>query len=557
MDTVDRNAQTHRTEGFRWERAETVVFLAAYQADPGRSQREFARQQGVPRSTLRHWLDRKAALSLDPEEADFFESPAGLAFLHRLMVALHLVFEQNGSCGLRQISRFLELTRLDSVVASSYGSQQKFSAAMETEILAFAEHERRRLGAQMPPKDMALCEDETFHPRPCLVAIEPVSGYIPVETYCDRRDAATWNQVVQEALEGLPVRVVQCVSDEAGGLLAHARDGLNAHHSPDLFHVQQELSGATAFTLASQTRRAEEAREAARRERQRAEAERDACQSQCPQSEVVLSLEQEVADAARREAEAEARMTACQERQQRAREARRGLSEDYHPFDPVTGSPWDAEEVSRRLTARFDEIERVAREAELSERCQQKIAKARRVLVALLATIAFFWRRVQARLETLSLSPELERVFVEKLLAGHYFVRAAAKASTAERRQPLRALGERLLNHARDGPLSELPEEQRRLLEQAAEQCAVLFQRSSSCVEGRNGQLALWHHSLHRLSDRRLSVLTALHNYFLRRPDGTTAAERFFEAAPGDLFPWLLERLPFPARPARPGIATD
>ena len=100
--------------------------------------------------------------------------------------------------------------------------------------------------------------------------------------------------------------------------------------------------------------------------------------------------------------------------------------------------------------------------------------------------------------------------------------------------------------------MSELPEEQRRLLEQAAEPCAVLFQRSSSCVEGRNGQLALWHHSLHRLSERRLRVLTVLHNFFLRRRDGTTAAERFFEAAPGDLFPWLLDRLPFPARP---GIA--
>jgi transcriptional regulator with XRE-family HTH domain len=550
MDTVDFNTQAHGTERFRWERGETVVILAAYRAEPGLSQRQFAEHKGVPRSTLRHWLDRKASLDLEPELVDFFESPVGLAFLHRLLLAAQLVFEENCSCGLRQISRFLELTRLDGVLASSYGSQQKLSAAMEAEILAFAEHERSRLGPQMPTKDVALCEDETFHPRPCLVAIEPVSGYIPVEIYCDSRDAATWNHVVQEALEGLSVRVVQCVSDEARGLLAHARDGLDAHHSPDLFHVQQELSQATAFPLTAQTRRAEEELQAARLERQRAEAERDACQSQCPQSEVGLALDQQLADAAQREAAVQARLAACQQRAQRAAEARRGLGHDYHPFDTVTGSPCDAEEVSRRLKARFDEIERVAREADLSERCQQKIAKARRVLVAMLATIAFFWRLLRARLQTLSLPPDLEQVFVKWLLSGHYFLLAAAKASTAERRQELRALGERLLNHARDGPLSELPEEQRRLLEQAAADCAVLFQRSSSCVEGRNGQLALWHHSLHRLSERRLRVLTVLHNFFLRRPDGTTAAERFFEAAPGDLFAWLLDRLPFPARPA-------
>ena len=550
MDTVDLNAQTHGTEQFRWERGETVIILAAYRAAPGLSQREFAQQRGVPRSTLQHWLDRKASLDLEPELADFFESPAGLAFLHRLMVAVHLVFEENCSCGLRPISRFLELTGLNGVLASSYGSRQKLSVAMETEIIAFAEQERSRLGTQMPMKDVALCEDETFHPRPCLVAIEPVSGYIPVETYCDGRDAVTWNRVVQEGLEGLAVHVVQCVSDEAGGLRAHARDGLGAHHSPDLFHVQQELSGATAFPLTSQTRRAEEELKAARIERQRVEAERDACHSQCPQSEVGLALDQQVAETAQREAAAEARLAVCQERAQRVGEARRGLGNDYHPFDTVTGTPCEAEEVSRRLNAHFDEIERVAREASLSERCQKKIAKARRVLVAMLATIAFFWRLVRARLETLSLSPELEPVFVGWLLSGHYFLLAAAKASTAERRRELRALGERLLNHARDGPLAELPEEQRRHLEQAAKQCAALFQRSSSCVEGRNGQLALWHHSLHRLSERRLRVLTVLHNFFIRRPDGTTAAERFFEAAPGDLFTWLLDRLPLPARPA-------
>jgi hypothetical protein len=168
----------------------------------------------------------------------------------------------------------------------------------------------------------------------------------------------------------------------------------------------------------------------------------------------------------------------------------------------------------------------------------------------MLATIAFFWRLVQARLETLSLAPELEQVFVAGLVSGHYFLLASRKASTAEQKRELRALGERLLNRARDGPWWLLPEEQRRHLEQAAKHCAACFQRSSSCVEGRNGQLALWHHRLHRLSQQRLRVLTVLHNFFLRRPDGTTAAERFFEAATGDLFTWLLDRLPLPARPA-------
>lgn len=86
-------------------------------------------------------------------------------------------------------------------------------------------------------------------------------------------------------------------------------------------------------------------------------------------------------------------------------------------------------------------------------------------------------------------------------------------------------------------------------LERKAQICADLFQRSSSCVEGRNGQLSLKHHALHRFTLRKLQALTVLHNYLIRRSDGTTAAERFYGTVPRDLFAWLLNRMSVPARP--------
>ncbi|MGK5095140.1 DUF6399 domain-containing protein, partial [Deltaproteobacteria bacterium TL4] len=45
-------------------------------------------------------------------------------------------------------------------------------------------------------------------------------------------------------------------------------------------------------------------------------------------------------------------------------------------------------------------------------------------------------------------------------------------------------------------------------------------------------------------------VLTCLHNYFIKRPDGTTAAQRFFLQEPQDLFQWLLRRRPPLSKPA-------
>lgn len=137
------------------------------------------------------------------------------------------------------------------------------------------------------------------------------------------------------------------------------------------------------------------------------------------------------------------------------------------------------------------------------------------------------------------------------LLPAIYLEGASQRASPAEERRRLQSLSQLLHAHARDGPLRDLPPSQQAEVEQVLKDCAGLFQRSSSCVEGKNGRLALHHHGLHRLSTRKLKALTTLHNYFLQRPDGTTAAQRFFGACPHDLFDWVLQRLPLPPRPGR------
>ena len=45
-----------------------------------------------------------------------------------------------------------------------------------TVIIGFEHEESQRLFKKMHPKQIAVCEDETFHPEVCLVAIEPVSN---------------------------------------------------------------------------------------------------------------------------------------------------------------------------------------------------------------------------------------------------------------------------------------------------------------------------------------------------------------------------------------------
>jgi len=65
------------------------------------------------------------------------------------------------------------------------------------------------------------------------------------------------------------------------------------------------------------------------------------------------------------------------------------------------------------------------------------------------------------------------------------------------------------------------------------------------------GCLAQMYHNGRGLTANRLKALTVIHNFGLKRVDGTTAAERLFETQFLDLFTWLVNQmgeLPLPRR---------
>jgi hypothetical protein len=222
----------------KWKRADSARLISDYETrNQTISQRDFAKMVDIPRSTLRHWLARKNGIDAHPVLIEFFENPVGIAFLHRLVTAAHVSFTKNGTASIHNVSDFLEESGLSPFVASSYSSQRRVSKQLDDNIIQFGKTEGKRLAQQMPAKAITLCEDETFHPEICLVAIEPVSNFILVEKYAMDRKTKTWNEVVRDALDNLPVEVIQVSSDEGRSLISHALEGLKVHHSPDCFHV--------------------------------------------------------------------------------------------------------------------------------------------------------------------------------------------------------------------------------------------------------------------------------------------------------------------------------
>jgi hypothetical protein len=162
--------------------------------------------------------------------------------------------------------------------------------------------------------------------------------------------------------------------------------------------------------------------------------------------------------------------------------------------------------------------------------------------------VAFFWVRAEAG--SLARFGAGAWVWAKRLLCGEYVRRVAGPSKSAQRRRQLLAVAESCQAEARAAAGWE-PAGGWAAAERWAREVAGWFARSSSAVEGRNGQLALRYHSLHRLPERKLQALTAIHNYWLKRGDGTTAAERFFGSKPADLFGYRMGQLPVPSWPAK------
>jgi hypothetical protein len=229
----------------------------------------------------------------------------------------------------------------------------------------------------------------------------------------------------------------------------------------------------------------------------------------------------------------------------------RDLGQSLHPVDVQTGAVPAVATVETRLTAVFEELWQRVMECGLGERRWKLIEKAQRLVPSWVASLAWWHRRAAAQLDAENLAPPLRTLLWEVVLPTRYLERVLRQTTGAAARARLRALGDRMRAPLRlpAGLWQQQTTATRRRLDALVQEIVDRWQRASSAVEGRNGVLGLHHHHLRGLPPARLKALTAVHNFVVRRADGTTAAQRFFGASHGDLFEHLVAVMPLPALP--------
>ena len=117
--------------------------------------------------------------------------------------------------------------------------------------------------------------------------------------------------------------------------------------------------------------------------------------------------------------------------------------------------------------------------------------------------------------------------FISPLLSYHY-------------RRAHRRAHQSLLHHPFTATLTHV---QLRHWQDWAKRMVTQFHRASSAVEGRNGYLSQRHHVQRVFWQNRLPVLTVIHNFDLKRADGTTAAQRLFGRQFPNLFAWVMQQM--------------
>lgn len=164
--------------------------------------------------------------------------------------------------------------------------------------------------------------------------------------------------------------------------------------------------------------------------------------------------------------------------------------------------------------------------------------------------IDLWWQWIDCDLESYNCSAELKEWLKSALLPVFYWKQQIKKSRASK---PLRDYYGQLSINAeqrlRTNYLSSKP-----MIDQWsswAKHWVLKFQRSTSQVEGRNARLSESHHCLRGMSNKQIKTDTILHNYWIKRDDGTTATERLFKIKPPDVFEWLLDNMPELALPRK------
>jgi Family of unknown function (DUF6399) len=487
------------------------------------SRRDIAKVLGISKSSVQRHLTSQFRRQQYPE-SHFWETVEGQNWLRLLVFGVIYCFGIKGGVGADSLSTFFHMLRLNQHIGCSPSALRTMEVQVKAKIIEY-EQEQSKVCQRETPISICVGADETFFGLPLLVAIELSSGFIFSEVECENRTYETWWQEIGSWFNPEKWDCRFMVSDGAKALVKLALSGLECPTVPDVFHMLRDFSKSIGGTISLQQ---------ARLHKKHA----DLMVKTSPNSKAELVVVQ-------------AQQLQVEQDHQEYRESLHALSQSIHPFDIATGESQMGMELQASLQPHLDILERLS-QTYSPAKSQAALERWKRQIPCLSGGLHAWWVWVIQSLGSQTQDPEIHNWVLNCLLPWVYWHQQAQKTRQPQLKQnyeqAAKSAHERFL--ADDCTNNLTSSEQQPWIDWAIWMCTK-FQRTSSAVEGRNGYLSGLHHSGRGFTEQTLKVLTIIHNFDIKRDDGTTPAQRLFEQPFPDLFEWVVPRMGELPRPRR------
>ena len=515
------------------ERSQKVA--ACVEANVRQTLRKIAVTTGISKSSVHRHRQAIKRRNQYPESS-FWESAAGSQWLARLVFGIVYYFGIKQGVGAESLSEFICAMHLDTHVASSASALRHLKQRVNRAVM---DYQSAQASQCEPSEGQGICvgADETFFGLPVLVLLELSSGYIFIETECENRTYATWMEQVNRWWQSSSWQCHYLVSDGARALVKLAVSGLGCVSAADLFHALRALGRPLGRSLGQQAA-------TLKRQQEKLQKQLNKCHEVAGRQALQSLIEDNAAD-----------QQQVQQDETIYREALEKVSQTIHPFT-LDSLQWQTQRAL--LTHLAPPLQRLwdLAPAYGAQKAQQAIDTFEAQITSFAQAIEAWQQWVTSALDGQTQDPAIRSWVLTCLLPWVYWTQQADKTrqpSLKRRYQDAASNAfDRLLEQ--DITLALADHQRERWVLWCREFCAK-YQRTSSAVEGRNGYLSKLHHARRGFSEQSLNVLTIIHNFDLKRYDGTTAAQRLFGHDFPDVFEWMLAHvgeLPMPRQSSKP-----
>lgn len=451
--------------------------------------------------------------------AAFFETEEGQSWILQLVVATVLVFGIIAGIGADRLALFLSLIMVDAFVGVSPSSISRYESHLDDLIIKYKAKYDAEISSKAVDLEITPGVDETFFDKMMLlVGMDLQSGFLFIEKPAAKRDHDTWKINTMPWISRF--KIVRCfVTDKAKALLKLAETA-GVNRIPDLFHIMSDVSKTMKYSF------------------HRAQKGID---KSIKSTETLIAKGVDIAKNQQILSKLQTKFKQVSLKQLSYQKNLRKLSTSLHPFEILSSKRQSSVDVEKRMNASLEKIKEIKEDLKISD-TRKRLVRAQRQIPDAAKQIDLWWRCVTTSLDSADISAERKDWLLYCLLPLVYWRTQLKKARSKRIKRFYSSSIGNALKHFESHQMTSSAEIGGPDSEwfKWAQKMTDIFIRTTSAVEGRNGWLSQMHFNGRGLSEKRLTSQTAIHNYYLKRSDGTTACERLSGIKPDDLFEYLL-----------------